>query len=68
MRPSWRSTIPRIGSAENAYAATVRGLNRTADISTGILQNGSLPVYLAVILTTVTVIPAVAWIARRLLR
>jgi multicomponent Na+:H+ antiporter subunit A len=61
--PSWHSRIPRFGSAEKAYAATVRGLNRTADIATGILQNGSLPVYLAVILTTVTAIPAVVWIA-----
>lgn len=48
-------------TATSVYAAALRGLNRLADTSTGIVQNGSLPVYLAVILTTVVATPLVVW-------
>ncbi len=51
----------RIPTGANAYHATLRGLNATADVATGIVQNGSLPVYLAVIMTSVLFIPAVTW-------
>ena len=51
----------RIPTGANAYHATLRGLNATADVTTGIVQNGSLPVYLAVIMTSVLFIPAVTW-------
>jgi multicomponent Na+:H+ antiporter subunit A len=37
-------------------------MNRTADVVTGVLQNGSLPVYLAVILSTVLIIPTTIWL------
>jgi multicomponent Na+:H+ antiporter subunit A len=47
-------------SAAGAYAATVTGLNRVADRVTGVLQNGSLPIYLGVILLTVLALPGVA--------
>lgn len=47
-----------------AYAATVRGINRLAERVTGVLQNGSLPVYLAVILTTALAVPATVWVLR----
>jgi multicomponent Na+:H+ antiporter subunit A len=40
-----------------AYAGSVRGLNVTADRVTGVVQNGSLPVYLGVILLTVVALP-----------
>lgn len=49
---------------ERAYAATLRSLNVTADRITGLLQNGSLPIYLATILAFVLVVPAVVWIAK----
>ncbi|NNJ46588.1 MAG: DUF4040 domain-containing protein [Acidimicrobiia bacterium] len=48
--------------AERAYAATVRGLNVAAERVTGVVQNGSLPTYLAVILLSVLAVPAIAWI------
>ncbi len=48
--------------ARDVYEGAVRALNRTADVLTGIVQNGSLPVYLAVILTTVFTIPTVTWL------
>ncbi len=54
----WR--VPR---AQSIYEAAVRSLNTTADRVTGIVQNGSLPVYLAVILTTVFVVTGTTWLA-----
>jgi multicomponent Na+:H+ antiporter subunit A len=48
--------------AERAYASSVRGLNVAADNVTGVVQNGSLPTYLAVILGAVLGVPAVAWL------
>ncbi len=53
----------RIPPAQNAYTGSVRLLNRAADAVTGTVQNGSLPVYLAVILTTVFSVTAVTWLA-----
>jgi multicomponent Na+:H+ antiporter subunit A len=50
----------RIPSAESVYLATLRGVNRAADRVTGVVQSGSLPVYLGVILTTAAVVPLVA--------
>lgn len=47
--------------AEGAYAAAVRYLNVVADRVTGIVQNGSLPIYLAVVLCAVLAVPAVSW-------
>ena len=41
----------------DAYLAVLRGLNRTADRVTGVVQNGSLPVYSGVVLLTATVVP-----------
>jgi multicomponent Na+:H+ antiporter subunit A len=52
-----QAAAPRLGDGEAAYLATIRGLNRTADRVTGIAQPGSLPVYAAVILTTLVVVP-----------
>ncbi len=52
----------RLPLAQNAYTGAVRLLNRTADTVTGIVQNGSLPVYLAVILTTVFSVTAATWL------
>ncbi|NNC93198.1 MAG: DUF4040 domain-containing protein [Acidimicrobiia bacterium] len=49
-------------TAERVYAASVRGLNLAADRVTGLVQSGSLPTYLAIILTAVLAVPAVAWL------
>ena len=48
--------------AERVYAATVRGLNVAAERVTGVVQSGSLPTYLAIILVSVLSVPTVAWI------
>ncbi len=61
LRRVWDDPPLRLPSGSDVYAAMVRGLNRTADGVTGVVQNGALPVYLAVILSTVLVVPAVAW-------
>jgi len=55
-----QSRLPRIGTGEGAYDASVRGANVFADRLTGVLQNGSLPTYLTVILLTAVTLPTVA--------
>ncbi len=50
----------RITSAESVYLATLRGVNRVADRVTGVVQSGSLPVYLGVIVATAAVLPGIA--------
>ena len=52
--------LERLPSATAVYQATLTGLLRTADRVTGVLQSGSLPAYLAVILTTAVVLPGFA--------
>jgi multicomponent Na+:H+ antiporter subunit A len=60
-----RRLIPQwpFSTATSWYLASLRILNNTAERTTGIVQNGSLPVYVAVIVTTVVSIPAVVWLA-----
>ncbi len=55
----WRSGLPAMA---DVYAAGLRDLGRTARAVTGVVQNGSLPVYLAVIVVSVLVVPAVTWL------
>jgi multicomponent Na+:H+ antiporter subunit A len=50
----------RIPSSESAYLGTLRGVNRVADRVTGVVQSGSLPVYLGIILATAAIVPGVA--------
>ena len=52
--------VPRLPSAVGAYNASVAGLNRLAAVSTGVFQNGSLPIYIAVILLTVLALSGAA--------
>jgi len=52
--------LARARGANQAYGWALRGLNRAADLSTGTLQNGSLPVYLGVVLLTLVALPASA--------
>ena len=49
------SVVP---AAASAYNWTLRSVLRGADRLTGVVQNGSLPVYLGVILLTAIVVPA----------
>ena len=53
------ATGERIPSSADAYLATLRGLNVVADRSTGVVQNGSLPVYAGVILFTAAALPGI---------
>ncbi|MPY92879.1 MAG: DUF4040 domain-containing protein [Acidimicrobiia bacterium] len=50
-------------SGGDAYVASLRGLNTLANRATGVVQNGSLPVYTGVILLTAAVLPASALLA-----
>jgi multicomponent Na+:H+ antiporter subunit A len=42
---------------QGAYEWSITGLNRLADRLTGVVQNGSLPIYLAAILLTTVLLP-----------
>jgi multicomponent Na+:H+ antiporter subunit A len=44
----------------DVYGAMLRALNLTADRVTGVVQNGSLPVYCGIILLTATLLPGLA--------
>ncbi|CAN5526607.1 Na+/H+ antiporter subunit A [soil metagenome] len=50
----------RLPTADGGYRAAVRGLNRGADAVTGVVQNGSLSIYLGVILLTAVALPGAA--------
>jgi multicomponent Na+:H+ antiporter subunit A len=54
------TALPRALDADRAYAATVEGLERTADSVTGRTQSGSLPVYLGVISLSAALLPGAA--------
>jgi multicomponent Na+:H+ antiporter subunit A len=49
---------------DDVFAALVRGLNIVAGRVTGVVQSGSLPVYLAVVLMTAVVLPGGALVLR----
>jgi multicomponent Na+:H+ antiporter subunit A len=49
--------LQRGPSAQGAYDASLRGALHGADMLTGVVQNGSLPIYLGIILTTLIVVP-----------
>lgn len=51
------TVLPRPVSGQHAYQSTVKGLNRLADRVTGVVQPGSLPIYLGVILITLVIVP-----------
>jgi multicomponent Na+:H+ antiporter subunit A len=60
----WISQIQQRARApfdgNDAYLAALRALNRTADRVTGVVQNGSLPVYCGIVLVTATFVPGLA--------
>ncbi|MFP5331497.1 MAG: hydrogen gas-evolving membrane-bound hydrogenase subunit E [Acidimicrobiia bacterium] len=57
--PGLRAVTTRVPEATDVYAATIAGLNRLADRVTSVMQSGSLPVYIGVILLTAVGAPAV---------
>ncbi len=58
-----QARLPHGGYGDAAYLGAIRGLNRVADRTTGLLQSGSLPWYVGVILTTAVAVPgwALLW-------
>ena len=54
-----QARVPSLPSAQGGYDRSLRGALEGSDVLTGVVQNGSLPVYLGVILTTVIVLPVV---------
>lgn len=54
-----QSAMPRLPSSLGGYRAALSGLLALASRTTGVIQCGSLPVYLTVIAVTVVVVPAV---------
>ena len=63
----WRGTVASVQaglsstlSAERAYRATMRRVDRSAVEVTGLTQRGSAPTYLSVILTVLVLLPGVA--------
>ena len=65
LRLRWERVVEarRLPSAQRMYQAAIGGLNRGADIVTGVVQNGSLPIYLAVIVTTIVTVSGAVWFA-----
>lgn len=49
--------IPHPPLGERAYAAVLSGMNRWSERVTGVVQSGSLPIYLSVILLSLAVLP-----------
>jgi multicomponent Na+:H+ antiporter subunit A len=50
----------RLPDSGDAYLASLRALNVTANRTTGVVQNGSLPIYTAVVLVTAVALPVSA--------
>jgi len=55
--------VPSLAVGERGYLGCIRGLNLLADRTTGVVQSGSLPVYIGVILLTAVVVPGWALLA-----
>jgi multicomponent Na+:H+ antiporter subunit A len=54
---AWQRRVDRMPTATSLYRRGLTGTISLADRVTGVVQNGSLPVYLATILLTVVVLP-----------
>ncbi|HUF32608.1 MAG TPA: hydrogen gas-evolving membrane-bound hydrogenase subunit E [Acidimicrobiales bacterium] len=52
-----QARVPALPNADDGYRFAVSGTIRTAERVTSVLQNGSLPVYLGVIMMTVLAVP-----------
>ncbi len=60
----WQAGAPGLPSAEGGYNASVAGVMRLATRVTAVVQNGSLPTYLTVIILTILILPGVPLAAR----
>ena len=56
----FQGRLPHLPAAVDCYEASITGLNRMAAVSTGVVQNGSLPTYVTVILLTVLALPGLS--------
>ena len=54
-----QDSVPSLPSAQKGYDRTLKGALEGADAITGVVQHGSLPVYLGIILLTIVVVPGV---------
>ena len=64
LQREWADALAAIHTPTGAaYRVTLSGLNRVADTVTGVLQNGSLPVYLGVVLATVVGVTTGVYVA-----
>ena len=52
----WQERFPSGPSAQRGYERSVRGALQGADVVTGLVQNGSLPFYLGVIVATIVAV------------
>ncbi len=59
----WQAAVPALPSAQGGYEGSLKGVLQGADVVTGVVQNGSLPVYLGVILTTFAIAAGVPLLA-----
>ncbi|MDX1448670.1 MAG: hydrogen gas-evolving membrane-bound hydrogenase subunit E [Acidimicrobiia bacterium] len=57
--PGLRALTERLPEATDVYASTITGLNRMADRITAVMQSGSLPIYIGVILAVAVTAPGV---------
>ncbi len=55
----WQSSVPHVPSALSVYERAIKGLLGTSDRVTAVVQSGSLPVYLSVLLVTLVVVPGI---------
>lgn len=60
--PALRRVTGRAPDASQVYGATVAGINRLADRVTAVMQSGSLPVYLGIILSVAVIGPGVVMV------
>jgi multicomponent Na+:H+ antiporter subunit A len=60
-----QDSVPSLPSAQGAYEASLKGTLEGADALTGVVQHGSLPIYLGVILMTAVVLPGVPLLSDR---
>ena len=59
-----QSRMPALPTAGGGYDRTIRALLTTARRTTGVVQTGSLPLYLWVVLLTVLILPGAALVGR----
>ena len=59
----WQSSVPAVPSAAGAYERSIKGLLSGSGKVAGVVQSGSMPVYLTVLLVTMVVVPGVPLVA-----